>query len=424
MSESEKKDLRRRLSRLGGRHKPRAKDSNSSPDRADSAASAELSNGKVIETERGEAYRVERQFGLDYEHGPHSLAELLRFSDVPELAAQVARTPDLEQTSLADLVFLDTETTGLVGGAGTLIFLVGVGRFEADRFLLHQYFLRDPSEEGAMLQVLKQDLQAGAGFVTFNGRSFDLPLLEMRYVMGLRDRWRLTSWPHLDLLHPSRRLWRRELPDCRLSTLERRVLAVERTEADVPGAEIPGMYLDYLRSGDVTPLERVVYHNEMDVLSLVGLTTQVLARHRPAEPGDLSGGEALAVARWHDEGGRKQAAEAAYQNALERENSDDELRAEALRRLSLQLKRQERYPEALTAWRQWHELAQDDPRPCVELAKYYEWQEKEFDAALEWAKRALVCLSHWQEGWRRDERWGEVEHRIRRLRQKGAASTG
>ena len=415
--EENKRDLRRRLRRLG-RQGTKGAPQVETPAAGQAGDTVDLPEGDVVQTDRGEAYRVERTFDLDYEHGPHPLSALFRFQDQPGLAADVGRAPDLADTRLSELAFLDTETTGLVGGAGTLVFLVGVGRFIEDQFVLRQYFLRDPGEEPAMLEALREDLRAASGFVTFNGRSFDLPLLEMRYVMGLRDRWKLTSWPHLDLLHPARRLWRRELPNCRLSTLERRVLGVQRTEDDVPGAEIPGLYLDYLRTGESGPLQRVVYHNEVDVLSLVGLTTQVLGRHRPSDPGSLSGGEALAVARWHDVAGRTEPAEAAYQAALDGDASGDDVRIEALRRFATQLKRQERYEEAIQAWQEWHQLAEDDPRPCIELAKHYEWKARDLEQALEWAKRALVCLSHWPAGWRREERWEEIEHRLARLKRK------
>ncbi len=417
MSERDRRDLRRRLSRLRATRRP--KPANSSDPPASSAVDPSgLPEGEVVGTGRGEAYRVEQRFALDYQHGRKPLSELLTFVEGSQLAAQVARAPSLAQTPLSDLAFLDTETTGLAGGAGTLVFLIGVGRFLDGDFVLRQYFLRDPAQESGMLEALMSDLEHAAGFVTFNGRAFDLPLLEMRYVVGLRHRMQLTGWPHLDLLHPARRLWRRELPDCRLSTLERRVLGVRRTEEDVPGSEIPGMYLDYLRSGDAKPLQRVVYHNEMDVLSLVGLTSQVLARHRPSDPQELSGGEALAVGRWHDAAGRRSQAERAYQVALRNQEAGDEVRIEALRRLSTQLKRQERYEEAIAVWLEWHERAEDDPRPCVELAKCYEWKVGDLDEALRWAKQALVCLSHWPEGWRREERWKAVEHRLERLRRK------
>lgn len=414
MSKSETEDLRRRLSRLGRRR------GSSRPTELDSTGSHRkrgLPPGELVETPFGQAYRIERRYPLQFEHGISKLGDLLQFDEERRLAAEVARQDQLRETPLASLAYLDTETTGLAGGAGTLVFLVGLGRFQGDSFVLRQYLLRDPAEEGSMLHALRKDLETTAGFVTFNGRSFDVPLLEMRYVIGLRERWRLTGWPHLDLLYPARRLWSRTLPDCRLATLESSILKIERTEADVPGAEIPELYLNYLRSGDGSELQRVVYHNQVDILSLVGLTREIISRHGAVDPSGLSGAEALAVGRWHEGAGRPEPAEEAYQKAVDGE-ADGEIRTEALRRLGIQLRRQDRYKEAVEVWQVWHDLAEDDPRPSVELAKYHEWKTKELGEALKWAKRALVKLTHWPEGWRREKEWEEIEHRVSRLKRK------
>lgn len=413
MSEKSKQDLRRRLSHLGTRSSKDRDQKSRAPAEPEIAASLD---GEVVPTADGEAYRIERQYPLEYEHGRSTLMDLLSFDGRP-LTAQVAQNEGLQQASLAELAYVDTETTGLAGGAGTLVFLVGVGRFVDNAFVLHQYFLRDPVEEAGMLRALRADLEASAGFVTFNGRAFDVPLLEMRYVMGAREAWPLTSWPHFDLLHPARRLWRRQLPDCRLSTLEAHVLGIERTEADVPGSEIPQMYLDYLRTGDLSQISRVVYHNEIDILSLVGLATEILSRHGQGDPAGLSSAEALAVARWHERAGRTEPAEAAYSVAADSAERDP-VRQEALRRLAGQLKRQQRYPEAIEAWQAWHAAAPDDVRPCIELSKYYEWQAKDLLEAQRWAQRGLVCLSHWPDDWRRRDRWQALEHRLARLHRK------
>ena len=371
--------------------------------------------GDELTTAVGPAYRIENRYPLEHEHGPARLSELLTFD--PGLAADVAGRPDLASIPLNDLTFLDTETTGLAGGAGTLVFLVGVGRFAGGEFLLRQYLLRDPAEEPAMLEALEEDLAATAGFITFNGGAFDLPLLEMRYLLGLHQRRRLTAFPHLDLLHPARRLWRRLLPDCSLSTLEQHMLGIVRTEADVPGDLIPGIYLDYLRTGATEGMSRVVYHNAVDVLSMVGLATQVLRRHLRRDLDQLTGPEALAVARWHQRAGRLDPAETAFQMALT-SSQEDTLQAETLRRYTTQLRRQGRWDEAANGWEGWHTLEPGNPEPCLELAKYFEWRAHEPREARRWAEAALVALTHWEPGWRRDEAWAAVENRLRRLSSK------
>jgi tetratricopeptide (TPR) repeat protein len=163
-------------------------------------------------------------------------------------------------------------------------------------------------------------------------------------------------------------------------------------------------------------MARVVYHNEIDILTLVGLATQVLDRHRRDDPTELSGSEALAVARWHHEAERLEQAEAAYQAALVSTNPN--VRMDALRRYTAHLKRQGRRKEAVGGWETMHDLAPDDPTSCIELAKYYEWHAQDLKQALSWAQEALVCLTHWADGWRRDQAWESIEHRMARLKRK------
>ncbi len=414
MADPEPEALRRRLRRLG-RSRARTLASVALAHGGERRPAQALPPGQEIDTPFGRAYRIEVEYPLDHAHGPTSLADLLKLET--SLTAQVAGQPELALAPPDRLLFLDTETTGLAGGAGTLLFLVGVGVYHGNAFRLRQYFLRDPSEERAMLHALQEDIQATQGFVSFNGRTFDLPLLEMRYTVSLRRRWPLGTWPHLDLLYPARRLWRRALPDCTLSTLELQVLGVRRTEQDVCGAEIPGLYLEYLRTGDTAGMARIIYHNAVDILSLVSLATQVLLRHREGEMGQLSAPEALGVARWHQAAGRNGHAEQAYRAALVSGQSPN-LRLEAMRRYASHLKRQERHEDALECWQEWHSLAPEDPTPCIELAKYYEWRARDWAQARHWAQQALTCLSYWPPGWRRERAWAEVEHRLARLARK------
>jgi uncharacterized protein YprB with RNaseH-like and TPR domain len=401
-------DLRRRLSKMGVK-KPRTK--------SDQAASDPIRhsfNGHEIDTPNGPALVIEKTFPLQHVHGKSRILSLQNMD--AELAADVARDPGLREAMLADLRFLDTETTGLVGGAGTVAFLVGIGRFIDDGFRIRQYFLRDPSEERAMLRALEEELDSGTGFVTYNGRSFDLPLLEMRYVLSLRKRWALTTWPQFDLLHPARRLWKRSLPDCSLGTIEREILGVVRSEKDVPGEQIPGMYVDYLRTGDPSAMERVIYHNEIDILSLVNLCAEILNKHLGEKDASVTPAEALGIARWHEKEGRAGSAEEHYLLAMT--SIDENIRVEALRHYTIYLKRANKRDQALERWAAWHELSPEDPRPCIELAKFYEWHQRDLEQAKSWAQESMVCLSHQPKDWRREILWGEIEHRLRRLERK------
>src|SRR5579859_3798690 len=170
------------------------------------------------------------------------------------------------------LMFLDTETTGLAGGTGTCAFLIGVGAVEGSQFVVRQYFLRDYPEEKAML-ALADALENYEGLVTFNGKTFDIPLLETRYALA-RMESPFARLLHLDLLHPARRLWKLRLESCALGHLETEVLGIHR-QGDVDGSEIPGIYFDYLRTGDSRGLQPVFYHNALDIISLAALTVEM-----------------------------------------------------------------------------------------------------------------------------------------------------
>ena len=405
----EEQKLQQRLQRIG-----RKKATRTPPLEKARRDVSGLHPGEPHETPHGAAYIIETQYPRTHEHGSSSLSLLTPFES--RSAAEIAADPSLEGLSLEGLAFLDTETTGLAGGAGTVAFLVGVGKFIEGEFWLRQYFLRDLGEEQAMLHTIEGDLESSAGFVTFNGRTFDVPLLEMRFTLGMRKRFPLTKWPHLDLLYPARRLWRRALPDCRLNTIERDILGVQRSGEDVPGELIPGLYLDYLRTGDSMEMERVIYHNAMDILSLVSLTVEVLGRHRTDAFSNLSASEALGVARWHQGAGRSGSAELAYRAAIE--SGDPLVRLEALRHHTAYLKRLGRRDQAVDGWELWHALQPDDPRPCIELAMYYEWHARGLDMGKTWAEIGLDCLSNWADDWRCEEINKDLQHRISRLKRK------
>ena len=185
----------------------------------------------------------------------------------------------------------------------------------------------------------------------------------------------------------------------------------------MPGELIPGMYLDYLRTGDATDMARVIYHNAVDILSLVRLSSAVLERFQQPNPSGLEAGEALAVARWHESAGRLPEAEEAYLAAVEAAPRA-ELRVEALRSLSAMLKRQKRRSEAVPHWKRWGNSAPEDPVPLIELAMYYEWEAKDLPAAHKCSEHALIMVASWPKGWRRDQRIAEIQHRINRLNKK------
>ncbi len=411
-------DLLRRLRQLGvvkgtGRLKPPPPPSRPVPQ-------AELP-GETVETPYGPCHVVETRYPGDHRHGPTPLRSLL---DCPSATlAHLADLPDLAEVDLSRLLFLDTETTGLAGGTGTIPFLVGLGRFEGGQFVLRQYFLRDPDQERAMLHLLSHQMEQAQALVSFNGRGFDLPILETRFLLARRPAPFLQR-PHLDLLPLARRLWRIRLPSRALTALEQDVLGVRREQADVPGYLIPFLYRDYLRSGNVAPIRRILYHNVVDILSMVTLTETLSRFWADPEAAGLAPTDRYSLGRWYEARGEVEAAERAYRAALTRELPAP-IRRAVLRHLSFLLKRQDRRSEAVPLWTQLAELGEaeeegegDAVLACVELAKYYEWHAHDIGAAITWSRRALRVVTGWPPGPHRERVEGELRHRLGRLERK------
>ena len=233
---------------------------------------AEALDGDAVETAHGWYVRRDlRPVYLPIDRG--RLAELPAMPD--------ASTP---------LLCLDTETTGLGSAAGTVAFMIGIGLIDGDRMRLLQLLLPDLSEEGALLDALTAEIPAGACLVTYNGKSFDWPLLETRYRMGRRPAPPLHG--HLDLLLLVRRLFRHRLPDARLQTVEKSLLRRHRAP-DIPSWEIPALYHSFLRGGPAAPIRVVARHNAEDVVTLGRILAHLERGYgrgevrRWAPPGDL-----------------------------------------------------------------------------------------------------------------------------------------
>lgn len=338
------------------------------------------------DTPSGRVFVIERRFELEHRHGRLPLGHGL--TSPTHLWARIGRAPELEGVDPRRVVFLDTETTGLAGGSGTIPFLVGIGHFLDGHFRLRQYFLSDLAQEAAMLRALIDYLDDFEAVVTFNGKTFDLPLIETRLVLA-RMRRQLTELPHLDLLHPARRIYRDRLESCRLGMLETRLLGLERHE-DVPGHEIPSLYFRYLRTRRFRALLPIFEHNALDVLSLVTLTVH-LARLFGGEL-SLSAGDRLALGRSCEGEGRHDEALAHYEAALALELAEGE-RRDCEKRLSLLLKRLGRLEEAAGLWAT--VAGRDGNRelyPLIELAMYHERVTRDLPAARQLTERALLLL--------------------------------
>jgi uncharacterized protein YprB with RNaseH-like and TPR domain len=365
--------------------------------------------GRYQWTPHGEAFLVENHYPPVYQHGQRAL----KLPSQLEIISAWAGLPDLTETSAESFAFLDTETTGLAGGAGTFAFMVGVGRYEGDDFHLAQFFLRDPAEEPAMLAALDEFLAPCQILVTFNGKSFDLPLLQGRFITNGWERpWAPAA--HLDLLHLARKLWRHRLPSRALGDLETHILEVSRTENEVPGWMVPQMYTDYLRSRDARPLKGVFYHNEVDILSLVALLGHMaeVLEAQPAE-GLITHPDLVAVARICEDAGIMERSARLYEHSLDA-GLPESARREARFRLSYIHKRAGDYPRAVTLWKQ--AAAQGELYAHEELAKYYEHSEGDFNLARRWTVSALAIIQSPDFPVIERYQWlAPLEHRLARL---------
>lgn len=382
----------------------------------------ELVPGHFHTTSHGQCFVVDTTYPPDHLHGTLPLHSFLDLP--PQIVAQVARDPALVNVNLRRVCFLDTETTGLSGGTGTMAFVVGLGFFVEQSFRLRQYFLRDPGDEPAMIEALAEGLSDFEALASFNGRTFDVPILENRFILA-RVPPPTGGVPHLDLLHSARRLWRHHLPSCALGTLEREVLGVLREQDDVPGGVIPILYRDYLRTGDAREMKRVLYHNAVDVLSLVTLAGRLCntfaTPQAKLESEELSSAECYSLGRWYEAEDQIDDAEWAYRAALGADNTPD-VRAIALRDLGFLLKRADRRAEALAYWQQLALEAAPDTDDFVlahvELAKHFEWHMRDLSLARGWTRAALTQVETWPKGMRRDIQLAELRHRLKRLERK------
>jgi len=333
--------------------------------------------GRWFESRNGPGYVVESVYEAGFAHGNVVLHRALTL-DSAGLAAQ-ARDPRLAHCPPETFLYVDTETTGL-GGAGVMVFLAGVARFDGSLLRLRQYLLPAPQFEGGLLGGLAEELAAAGALVSYNGKSFDLPLLESRYILS-RERPTFRQLPHLDLLHPNRRLFKGVLPSHRLAQVETSLLGFER-EADCPSAEVPERYFRFARTSDPTHILPVLRHNAWDVLSLVALAAHLASVCEGA-------GAPLQAARAAEYAGDFAAAAAQFEAAT----TAGPGRAERIEAMEHAARCRRRLGDHAAAAHWWRALLAE-PRarrvtPYVELAKLLEHQLDDPAAALATVSEAL-----------------------------------
>jgi len=375
----------------------------------------ELIEGEVVLTAHGESFQKKTFYPPEFRCGEMTLSEILHIPTYP--AHLLSRDERLRGMELQKGLFLDIETTGLVGGTGTFVFMVGLGFFQENGFLIHQFFMRDYSEEKASLSLIGELLNTFQFWVTFNGKYYDLPLLETRFILS-QIQTHIREMPNFDLLYPARKIWKGAYENCRLVTLESQLLGMERLE-DIPSEWIPSLYFDYLQTGDARRIQKVFYHNQMDILSMVALIGRIhLVYHDPRAAKPRKGIEHFALGRLFWEHGYWERAISSFEIALKRCN--DDLAWEVMRWLSMAFKKTGQVERACSLW---EEMATwpypKDNFPLVELAKYYEHRLKHYEKAAIYVDQALKRLKPDQQD--EIERLLQRKRRIERKRD-GSAS--
>ena len=348
--------------------------------RMDPERVAQVLGGTAKTNPYGEYFSVRSWFAQPARYSPDSRALKLL---VPDPIDEIA-DPD-------QWLFLDTETTGLSGGSGTYVFLVGVAWWEGGGLEIEQFFLREYSEERSLLLALRERIRQRPVLVTFNGKSFDWPLLETRYRMS-----RKVSVPtpraHLDFLHPARNLWRLRLGSVRLSELERHVLAWDRG-ADLLSGMIPQIYFDYLRGGSPERLVPVLNHNQMDLRGLVALSSRILSLLSDAETLGQDGLELFGVSRICEKRGENTRARKLYEKSISSilPTETDRMARRSLAKLA---KREGDYDLACELWKDAAGNSRHGYEAYEQLAIYYEHKARDPESALEVTRQAIGELSN------------------------------
>lgn len=316
-----------------------------------------------------------------------------------------------------DILFLDTETTGLSGGVGTIAFQIGIGYFAPSGFVVEQLLMRDYPQESDMLRRLAQLMKRFSVLCTFNGRTFDVPLLKSRFLMNRMADVRFPDI-HADVLYPARRIWKLRLKRCTLGHLEEELLHVQRDD-DLPGAMVPQVFFQYLKDGCFAPLQKVLDHNKQDIVSLAQLffflCKQVDQPERIGEAEDL-----FSLARAMEKSGHAEKAMHCY-----RLSAKTHMCTEAYQAMARTEKRNGHITASIKLYEAMLINGNDPVAACEGLAKIYEHQLRDLSQAISYTRKALLILAEpslFQNG-SVQERQNALQYRYARLRRKQSAQT-
>ena len=356
----------------------------------------------------------ENAYPLRSRYGKHVIGEGL---EVPSQSLfYLSKDEAFQSLDFGSALFFDLETTGLAGGTGTVAFLVGMGYYRDDAFHIVQYFLGDIGDEERMIRELArffQDMDFRS-VVTYNGKAFDIPLLETRFILQ-RERCVLSDLPHLDLLFSARSLWKHKHESCRLFHLAQQIVEAPRSE-DIPGGEIPFRYFDYLRSGDFGLIEPILYHNQEDLLSLLGLgisAGKLFAAGDADVCEDVDASDLIGIGKIFESANEIGRSVELFKKALEKGGLRRDLAVAVKTKLSYHFKKSSDWESAVTFWQDISASGENPVSALRELAMYFEHKKKDLAEAKRAAEEGLALAQRGPDALRRD-----FEKRIDRLNAK------
>ncbi|WP_226526689.1 ribonuclease H-like domain-containing protein [Metabacillus niabensis] len=319
-------------------------------------------------------------YPLDYKHGHYRLREFKEVvarwneSELQHPLSSKNHHPD-------ELFFFDTETTGLGGGTGNTIFLLGQAQVLDNCVVIKQHLLPKPGNEVALYQSFLKGINSKT-LVTYNGKAFDWPQVKTRHTLIREQVPSLPPFGHFDLFHAARRLWKNELESVKLSKVESEILGIQR-ENDIPGFLAPMIYFEFVKQQNPEIIAGVLKHNEIDVLSLITLYTHLSTKLLDIN-NKTTNSEHYEIARWLDYIGEKDSALHAYSSFVKKESGQE---PQAKFALSLLYKKQKSWKQAVTLWEEIVSESNSNEvsfKATVELAKFYEHQEKDFLKAMKY----------------------------------------
>lgn len=367
---------------------------------------------------------IENPFPLNIRYGKVSISAGLQISS--ETLTCLSRDAAFRDLDLSTALFIDLETTGLSGGTGVVPFLVGMGFYRDEKFWVTQYFLGDLAEEERLIKELgtffsQMNFQS---IVSFNGKNFDMPLLETRFILH-RQPCSLSGLPHLDFLYSARSLWKHKHESCRLYHLAREVVEADRSE-DIPSAEIPWRYFQYLHTGNFDLIEPILYHNQEDILSLLGaVVSGALIFSEETDSCLADGMDFYGAGKVLERAGEIEKSVRFYRRALESPLSE-EVFLSAKKKLSLYLKRNEEWDKALSLWKEMaasRAVSMDQLYALRELAMDFEHRVKDCEEARKAAEEGFVLSRGFSSYYEKDFSY-RMERLKRKLKEKTKPGSG